>query len=168
MLVTSINKTLDELRSLLMQLSATDYASPCKNLSNSTIGEHTRHIIEMFQCLENQYEYGIVNYDNRKRDYMIQTDTEFAKNAIESVIENLNKPNKKIVLHQIIDGEDLCSVEDVKSFHAELQAARGGEGRRRVCDRPNAVRQGEGQDGERPRRVDDHRQGARHLHHRRG
>ena len=61
----------------------------------------------MFQCLENQYEIGIVNYDNRERDYKIQTDPVFAKSAIKNVINNLEKPNKNIILQQIIDGEEL-------------------------------------------------------------
>ena len=117
MLLPSIKNTLTELSDLLSQLSSEDYRFPCPALSNSSIGEHTRHSIEMFQCLENQYEAGIVNYDNRKRDYMLQTDTAFAKNAIESVIENLNKPNKKIVLHQIIDGEEL---HIDSNYHREL------------------------------------------------
>lgn len=53
MLIPSIQKTLNELLELIHQLSDEDYTKPCEALSNATIGEHTRHIIEMFQCLEN-------------------------------------------------------------------------------------------------------------------
>ncbi len=107
MLITSINKTLIELTDLVSQLSNEDYTFPCYGLSNSTIGEHTRHIIEMFQCLENQYESGIINYDDRKRDLQIQTDTVFAKKCIETIQKELEKPNKLIQLQQIVDGEEL-------------------------------------------------------------
>ena len=107
MLLSSIHKTLNELVDLLNQLSNDDYISPCKSLSNSTIGEHTRHIIEMFQCLENQYESSIVNYDKRKRDQRIQTDTDFALNAIAEIKNQLENDNKKIILQQIVDGEEL-------------------------------------------------------------
>ena len=55
MLITSINNSLSELVELLNQLSEKEYSSPCYELSGSSIGEHTRHIVEMFQCLENQY-----------------------------------------------------------------------------------------------------------------
>jgi hypothetical protein len=51
-----------------------EYSNSCAELSNATI-EHTRHIIEMFQCLENQYDLGVVNYDKGKRNTLIQTDT---------------------------------------------------------------------------------------------
>lgn len=107
MLIPSLNKTLNELVSLLNQISNDDFTSPCKGLSNSTIGEHTRHIIEMFQCLENQYENGVVNYDKRNRDYRIQTDTDFALNCIVDIKNQLEKENKKLTLQQIVDCEEL-------------------------------------------------------------
>ena len=107
MLIPSIQKTLNELYDLLSQLSSEDYTCPCFGLSNATIGEHTRHIIEMFQCLENQYDFGIVNYDNRKRDSKIQTNTNFAQQTIEAVISQLDKPNKPLHLQQIVDGEEV-------------------------------------------------------------
>jgi len=107
MLIPSLNKALNELVSLLSQLSNNDYTSQCKALSNSTIGEHTRHIIEMFQCLENQYESGVVNYDKRNRDSRIQSDTVFALECIENVKKQLNKEDKKIMLQQLVDAEEL-------------------------------------------------------------
>jgi len=107
MLIDSLNKALNELISLLNQLSNDDFTLPCPGLSNSTIGEHTRHIIEMFQCLENKYECGVVNYDKRNRDYLIQTNTVFALQSIAEIKNQLAKPNKKIILEQIVDGEQL-------------------------------------------------------------
>jgi hypothetical protein len=107
MLIPSLHKTLNELELLLNQLSIDDFTLPCKGLSNSTIGEHTRHIIEMFQCLENQYDNGIVNYDKRNRDYRIQTDTHFALQCIVDIKKQLEKDNKKLLLEQIVDDEQL-------------------------------------------------------------
>jgi uncharacterized membrane-anchored protein len=107
MLIPSINNALSELSKLLKELSKDDYVSPCYGLSNATIGEHTRHIIEMFQCLNSQYKSGIVNYDLRKRDYLIQTDTDFAEKSIQEIIANLDKQNINLQLQQIVDGEEL-------------------------------------------------------------
>jgi hypothetical protein len=106
MLIPSINNSLNELIDLLNQLSQKEYSNSCTELSNATIGEHTRHIIEMFQCLENQYDLGVVNYDKRKRNILIQTDTEFAIQNIVSIQQNLEKENKNIELLQI-DGEEI-------------------------------------------------------------
>ena len=107
MLIPSIKNALNELSNLLKQLSKEDYVLPCYGLSNTTIGEHTRHIIEMFQCLNTQYENGIVNYDLRKRDYLIQTDTNFAEKTIQEIVANLDKQNINLNLQQIVDGEEL-------------------------------------------------------------
>lgn len=107
MLIPSINNSLNELIDLLSQLSDSDYSNQCPALSNATIGEHTRHIIEMFQCLENFYDSGLVNYDKRERNIQIQTNTEFAIKNIIGIQENLEKENKKIELQQIIDGEEI-------------------------------------------------------------
>ena len=99
---------MNDLIDLLGQMSDYDYASPCPELSHASIGEHTRHIIEMFQCLENQYERGVVNYDLRERNRQMQTDTKFAIANISQVKNNVDKPNKTIELQQIVDGEEIC------------------------------------------------------------
>lgn len=107
MLIPAIQKTLNELSDLISKLSDNEYCFPCYDLSNATIGEHTRHIIEMFQCLENQYENGIVNYDNRRRENLIQTNTAFAQECIVAVLNQIEKPNKNLQLQQIVDEEEL-------------------------------------------------------------
>jgi hypothetical protein len=107
MLINSINNSLDELIDLLDQISDVEYSNPCSELSCATIGEHTRHILEMFQCLENQYESGIVNYDKRERNKTIENNTNFAISEIQKIKKNLDKPNKKIDLQQVIDGEEI-------------------------------------------------------------
>ncbi len=117
MLIPSINNSLNELIGLLNQLSDNEYSNPCEALSKATIGEHTRHIIEMFQCLENFYDSGLVNYDKRERNIKIQTDTAFAIKSIVAVQNNLEKENKKIELQQIIDSEEI-RIES--NYHREL------------------------------------------------
>ncbi|AWI25550.1 hypothetical protein [Flavobacterium pallidum] len=107
MLLPSIHHSLNEMIGLLQQLSDRDYTNQCKALSNATIGEHTRHIIEMFQCLENNYDSGLVNYDKRARNILIQTSTEFAMESLNTIHGNLDKENKAIQLQQIIDGEEI-------------------------------------------------------------
>jgi hypothetical protein len=107
MLLPSINNSLNELIDLVNQLSLQEYSNSCAELSNATIGEHTRHIIEMFQCLENQYDSGIVNYDKRERNTRIQTDTAFAIENIVLIQHNLDKMNKNIELFQVIDGVEM-------------------------------------------------------------
>jgi len=107
MLIPSIHKTLNELSDLLSRLTDEDYCCPCPDLGNATIGEHTRHIIEMFQCLQNQYTTGVVNYDNRQRNYLMQTNTSYARECISTIAAQLQKPDKYLQLQQQMDGHEL-------------------------------------------------------------
>ncbi|ELY2017921.1 DinB family protein, partial [Flavobacterium psychrophilum] len=66
------------------------------------IGEHSRHIIEMFQCLLNSYKSGLLNYDDRQRNNLIQTDTNFAIQTIENIINSIERENKNIALNQML------------------------------------------------------------------
>lgn len=117
MLLQSINLSLEELKELLQQITNTEYCFPCTELSGSTIGEHTRHIIEMFQCLTFQYESGIVNYDKRQRNILIQTNIITAVQALETIKISIDKINKEIILQQIIDGEE---IRINSNYHREL------------------------------------------------
>ena len=117
MLIQSIHKTLKELSDFLGQLTDEAYCCPCHDLSNATIGEHTRHIIEMFQCLQNQYASGIINYDNRQRNRLIQTNTAFAIACIQTILEQVEQPNKTLQLQQRMDGQELLLVTN---YHREL------------------------------------------------
>ncbi|MFQ3173614.1 MAG: hypothetical protein ACI9WT_001284 [Flavobacterium sp.] len=107
MLILSINNSLNELIQVLDQIPNSEYSNQCEALSNSTIGEHSRHIIEMFQCLQNNYDLGIVNYDKRERNTLVQTDTGYAISQIRIIQKSLEKENKKIELQQNIDGEEI-------------------------------------------------------------
>lgn len=117
MLQVSIQHCLNELSDLLLKLSDDNYTRPCHELSGATIGEHSRHIIEMFQCLLTNYETGLVNYDNRQRNRDIQTSTSFALSQISSIQNTIERENKAIVLQQIIDGHEI-RIES--NYHREL------------------------------------------------
>lgn len=117
MLIPSINNSLDELIGLLNQLSEEEYSRTCFELSGSSIGEHTRHIVEMFQCLNRNYDSGIVNYDKRDRNALIETNTCFAVQMILDVKNSISKENKNIELQQTIDGN---AVNIYSNYYREL------------------------------------------------
>lgn len=104
MLIASINTSLDELIELLNQLSDQEYSKSCFELSGASIGEHTRHIVEMFQCLNRNYDSGIVNYDKRERNALIETNTGFAVQMILDIKNSISRENRNLKLQQMIDG----------------------------------------------------------------
>ena len=98
---TSVKQTLFELQHLLNQISEDDYSKPIEYLSNASIGEHSRHIIELFQCAINSYEVGELNYDNRNRDILIQTSPSFAIEKIDEICNTIEKENKDLILESV-------------------------------------------------------------------
>jgi hypothetical protein len=103
MLVASIKANFIQIIALLNQLSDEEYTFCHPELSNATIGEHTRHIIEMYQSLLKNYDSKIVNYDKRERNISIQTDKVVAINAINAILENIELENTEMTLQQGID-----------------------------------------------------------------
>lgn len=97
MIVKTAIQTLKEIQSLLLKMNNTVYTYQCENIENSSIGMHVRHSLEMLDCLINQYEFEYVNYDERKRDKMLETDIVSASNKLDELILKLEKPNKNIV-----------------------------------------------------------------------
>ncbi len=98
---TSVKQTLFELQHLLNQISEDDYSKPIEYLSNASIGEHTRHIIELFQCAINSYEVGELNYDKRERNLLIQTSPPFAIEKIDEICKAIEKENKELILESV-------------------------------------------------------------------
>jgi hypothetical protein len=89
---------LEQLQLVITDLSDQQYTTPSPLLSNSTIGQHTRHIIEFFSALNNGYDSGIINYDNRRRDYTIESDRHFAIYQLYEIRQSLVKPDKPLLL----------------------------------------------------------------------
>jgi len=87
-----------QLSDSLEQLDRDQYNYSCKSLSGNTIGQHVRHIIEMFLCLENGYQSGEVDYEKRERDTLIETDKNFAATLLKEIIKQISKENKSIYL----------------------------------------------------------------------
>lgn len=107
MLLTAIKENFDELSGLVRQLSNEEFTRPCSELNGSTIGEHIRHILEMYTCLEKAYISGVVEYDKRERDLLLQTRCEVALETIAVLSSRLDKPNKPMKLKFILEGQEL-------------------------------------------------------------
>ncbi len=98
MLIHNVKNNLSENIELLRQLTNEEYVLQHPELSNATIGEHMRHIIELYGSLVENYDYGLINYDNRKRDVLIQTDKNVAISIIEKFLLEIDKTNKPLSL----------------------------------------------------------------------
>jgi uncharacterized damage-inducible protein DinB len=89
---------LSQLADIVHQLADEDFRKPSKALSNSTIGQHLRHTLEFFICLEQGCELGVVNYDKRIHNKAMENDKLIALHTIGQIQEfvktNDDKPLK--------------------------------------------------------------------------
>jgi hypothetical protein len=109
-----------QLSESLKQITDVEYTQPSKILFNATIGQHVRHVIELFLCLEKGYDEGTVNYEKRKRDYKIETDKTFAIDLLKDIYYRLDRPNIDIIL-EAEDYTDIAEVVAVPSnYYREL------------------------------------------------
>lgn len=116
----AVNNIFVQLSDSLSQLSSQQYIQPCKTLFNNTIGQHVRHIIELFQCLEKGYEAGVVNYEKRKRDTQIETDKEMANRLLLDIHRGLAKDNKVLTLEACYDDHINEAINIETNYHREI------------------------------------------------
>jgi len=97
----TVYDVLNQLQLVLEQINLDDYTGKNKSI-DSSIGEHTRHIIEFYICLIQGLNSGTVNYDSRQRDKRIESDPDFAISKIKEILSFTDnfKENPAIMLNQ--------------------------------------------------------------------
>lgn len=103
-----LKKQLNDLLTLVGSLDQMQYTNKSAMLGGVSIGQHVRHIVELAQCMVQGYASGTINYDDRKRDIRIETDTQFAAKLIHELLNDLLLDNKALQLRQ--DREHSLSV----------------------------------------------------------
>jgi hypothetical protein len=111
---------LQGLAALLSRLDGEAYCHASKWLSGASIGQHSRHVIELVQCLLKGYDECLVNYDDRKRDHQLETDIAFAINMIELLVAQLDLPNKPVTVEGNFDMEAQVQIQIQSTYHREL------------------------------------------------
>ncbi len=90
-----------QLTDLVKQLSPSEYTKSLNVLNGSSIGQHTRHVVEFYQCLLAGKSGGIVDYDSRERNLQLENDLNFTIETLETIEKNIfsvKNPNETILL----------------------------------------------------------------------
>lgn len=96
MKVTSVAaRVLEDARSYLRQINPDAYRLPQELLSGASIGQHTRHFVEFYQCLltQIQFENPVINYATRERNLRIESDPVYAADIVEGIISDIHNLN---------------------------------------------------------------------------
>lgn len=80
-------RILKQLDALIAQIHSNDFIRRSETLGGATVGQHIRHTLEFFICFQSGYYTGVVNYDRRNHDPMIESDKACAAAVIMRIRE---------------------------------------------------------------------------------
>lgn len=89
-------ETLTDLSKVITQLTPEQYTLQQAVLSEASIGQHCRHVIEMVQCLLDGYDQAEFSYDDRKRNFEIESNPSYALYCLNELRVKSNLPNKEM------------------------------------------------------------------------
>lgn len=107
-LTEACHNILTQLNDLVSQIDEKDFGKPSAVLSNSTVGQHLRHTLEFFLCFESGYQQGLINYDKRAHDKLIETDKVIALAALTRISDFIRNLNSNRILKLEV-GYDVAS-----------------------------------------------------------
>jgi uncharacterized damage-inducible protein DinB len=114
-LTTACKSILNQLHDVVGQVHEEDFSKPSVALSNATIGQHLRHTVEFFICLESGFEKGLVNYDKRNHDKLIESDKFIAAASLRGIANFISSQHedKRLKLEVAYEGdcEDWVTIE---------------------------------------------------------
>ena len=115
-------KVLDQLSSVIVQIDDSKYHLPISQLGNSSLGEHIRHTLEFFVCLQEGALLGKVNYDNRERDFELETNNQVAISTIAKIKKQILAVGEDLPLTLEVDyGLERANQTEIQtSFYREL------------------------------------------------
>jgi len=90
---------LKQIKEILVKVTDQSYTEPRSIISGVTVGQHIRHILEFYICIEHSLETGYVCYDERKRDTEIEQNRKYAIQVIDNLCTFIHSVKKD---HQLI------------------------------------------------------------------
>lgn len=93
--------------------------------ASASIGTHMRHIIERISCVLEGQEQGLVDYDSRARDQLLETNPENAGNALNSIrnalAELVSNPQETLQVQESVH-QDNPAVAVASTLERELMS----------------------------------------------
>ena len=122
-LYQAVQYSLNQLRESVVNMDDKVYADPAKIILKASVGQHVRHIIELFNCMLDGYNEGLINYDKRNRDLELEQNRETAVAAIDSILANINKEEKDLTLETNLGSDALSRISSTyeRELHYNLE-----------------------------------------------
>ena len=113
-LTEACSNILSQLTELVEQIRQDDFTRPAETLSQSTVGQHLRHTLEFFMCFEQGYAAGLINYDKRAHDKLIESDKFLALAAINRIsgfIQSLTDKSLRLEVGYDLEREAFITID---------------------------------------------------------
>ncbi|MBO0322265.1 hypothetical protein J0X14_08160 [Muricauda sp. CAU 1633] len=115
---------LNQLRGILVQLTDEQFAEKLSIMEGASIGSHTRHVLEFYNCLFNAIEQGELCYDRRQRDKEMEVSVNKCISSIDGISEILQSGPKDFQLLLTadfsLDEESGQKIATQTTYHREL------------------------------------------------
>lgn len=101
---------LNQIASLVEQISDNNYAEQLDLLNKNTISKHVRHIVELYLQLLAGIPNNEINYDKRERNLLIESNRLYTLNFINDLQKNIlliEEKEQLIVLSSLINDEEI-------------------------------------------------------------
>lgn len=105
---------------LCERLDDQQYCYNSKLLNGASIGQHLRHSAEFYLCLFQSIPTQTVNYDERKRDLLIETDRKHAIKILSDLSDQLKQISSSFALQLFSDETEAKEKPFVTSVDREL------------------------------------------------
>lgn len=86
---SAILAVVQQINHVLEQLEPHEYRCQLPEFEGSTLGQHFRHILEFFQCLQQGFHTGVVDYAARQRNLLYEDNPRLTAAAFELFAEVL-------------------------------------------------------------------------------
>ena len=97
------NLIIGQMIALLEKLSPDNYGKPLHLFNGSSIGQHFRHIFDFYNCLCNGASDGRIDYANRERDALIESDPLYAASVFNSILHICDLLNESATVKVVAD-----------------------------------------------------------------
>ncbi len=88
-MISHCKENLQQIRTLIASLEHKQYQYKSQLLSDTTIGQHVRHILEFYLCIINGVSQGLVNYDSRDRNPELEQNPVSAISCIDKICNDI-------------------------------------------------------------------------------
>jgi hypothetical protein len=106
------------LHAAISSLPENAYQQKIPALYHASIGDHTRHIVEILQCAVHGHVTGVIDYHNRERNQQLAEDPSLALDTFRNLVHTSQRDNKAVnVVHGNTDQED---DQVLSTYHREL------------------------------------------------